>query len=92
MARTKRKALGSAQCGPIYIVDFTDGVTRQRCKNIERVIGKEYVNFSAIAREEDDNGTAKWMWVFVFPHYGDALYQHSPLVVRTITVKPYKMS
>jgi hypothetical protein len=40
MARTKRKALGSAN-GPIYIVDFTDGVTRQRCKNIERVIGKD---------------------------------------------------
>jgi hypothetical protein len=41
---------------PIYIVDFTDGVTRQRCKNIERVIGKERAITLSDRSREDDNG------------------------------------
>ena len=46
MARTKRKAPALPLSWPIYIVDFTDSVKRQRCKNVERVMGKEYVNYS----------------------------------------------
>lgn len=91
MARTKRKALGLPLQWPIYIVDFTDGVTRQRCKNIERVIGKEYVHYSqrSLARRRHWDFDKKWVDVgFRIPMlHEDALYQHAPLVVRTDTIE-----
>jgi hypothetical protein len=91
MARTKRKELGLPLSWPIYIVDFTDGVTRQRCKNIERVIGKEYVNYSqrSLARKRHWDFDKKWVDVgFRIPlEHENALYQHSPLVVRTDTIE-----
>jgi hypothetical protein len=91
MARTKRKALGLPLQWPIYIVDFTDGVTRQRCKNIEQVIGKEYVNYSqrSLARGRHWDFDKKWVDVgFRVPLlHENALYQHSPLVLRTDTIE-----
>jgi hypothetical protein len=91
MARTKRKELGLPLSWPIYIVDFTDGVTRQRCKNIERVMGKEYVNYSqrSLARKRHWDFAKKWVDVgFRIPlDHEDATYQHSPLVVRTDTIE-----
>jgi hypothetical protein len=94
MARTKRKALGLPLSWPIYIVDFTDGVTRQRCKAIERLLGKEYVRYSqrSLARKRHWDFDKKWVDVgFHIPmdHEGTT-YRHSPLIVRTDTIEALK--
>jgi glycosyltransferase involved in cell wall biosynthesis len=90
-AKKQRKALGLPLSWPIYIVDFTDGVTRQRCKNIERDIGKEYVLYSqrSVARKRHWDFKKNWIDVgFKIPMaHEDTTYRHSPLVVRTDTIE-----
>lgn len=83
---------------PIFIVDFTDHATLQRCKDIEALMGRDYVQYSTRSIGKG----RKWHdapvnWV----SFGELLntttedglqYRHTPLVVRTDTIESLQRS
>jgi SAM-dependent methyltransferase len=76
---------------PIYIVDFTDQASLQRCKNIERFMGREYVSYATRSMGKDRRWDAKRNWVKMGHLLETKLqdgtfYGHIPLIVRTDTI------
>jgi SAM-dependent methyltransferase len=76
---------------PIYIVDFTDQASLQRCKNVERFMGREYVYYATRSMGKDRRWDSKRNWVRMGHLLETKLrdgtsYRHIPLVVRTDTI------
>lgn len=82
---------------PIFIVDFTDYANLQRCKNVEDLMGKEYVKYTtrSVGKSRSWLSTKEWV------NFGSRLnlsradgltYQHTPLVVRTDTIESLRQS
>lgn len=77
---------------PIFIVDFTDQANLQRCRNIENLMGIEYISYSTRSVGRGRSWDALSKWVRMGYRYNtktaDGIeYQHTPLMVRTDTVK-----
>ena len=90
-AKRKRAKLGLPQQWPIYIVDFTDGWSRQRCHNVEAEVGTDFVQYSKRSLVIDRWFVEKEKWVKsgeIIPlEYDGKYYRHTPLIVRTDTIE-----
>lgn len=90
-ARARREKLGLPLRWPIYIVDFTDGVTKQRCKDIEKDMGTDYVKYFQRSVATRRHWDFDQNWIDVGKHIpltaGGVTYRHTPLVVRTDTIE-----
>lgn len=93
-AKQKRANLDLPLSWPIFIIDFTDGQTHQRCKEIETEVGKDFIKYTkrSIVQgrgwEFNDNKTKVG---FNFGHRAEQTengihYQHTPLNIRTDTI------
>ena len=76
---------------PIFIIDFTDGPTPQRCKKIEEEIGEEFVFYStrSIVRERMFSNETNWVEsgrLMTLQLKGGRSYLHTPIFARTDTV------
>ena len=93
-AQKKRIAQGLPRSWPIYVLDFTDGWSRQRCTNIEEAVGSEFVHYSKRSRVNGRWWHSGKNWVTEghvrsIEEKGKT-YKHSPLVVRTDTIESLK--
>lgn len=90
-AKKERQSRGLPLSWPIFIVDFTDGPKPQRCKNIEREIGPEFVFYStrSIAVEREFSNETNWVNVgrlMTLRIVSGRSYLQTPLIARTDTV------
>jgi hypothetical protein len=80
---------------PIVIADFTDGAALQRCRDIEKEVGKDFVWYtvrSIVTQRHFDNST---QWVNTgrmmnLKENDGTVHKHAPLIVRTDTVQTVK--
>lgn len=83
---------------PIYIVDWSDGNVRARCKNVEQAVGREFVfyNKRSLVASRSWNNATDWVSVghvmnMTDPRFGGATYRHIPLTVRTDIVETMEL-
>lgn len=102
-AQTKRRELGLPTSWPIYVVDWTDYPSQQRCRQIEAAVGPDFVKYSqrSITSGRFWNPRKNWVDEGTVINMGQAEvdptkrrrrsatppYKHTPLVVRTDTVE-----
>jgi len=76
---------------PIYIVDWTDGPTPQKCPEIEQEVGPEFVKYTHRSIVTGRRFSEIDDWVHfgrIIPAIvGNRTYRHTPLIVRTDTVE-----
>jgi Glycosyl transferases group 1 len=91
-AQERRRQLNLATSWPIYIVDFTDYATRQRCRSIEQAVGPEFVTYAKRSMAKHRRWNPDKGWVDEGIRLPDEtrgtgiVYRHAPLAVRTDTV------
>ena len=91
-AHTRRAQLGLPTSWPIYIVDWTDYDNQQRCTDIERLIGSEFVFYTqrSIVSGRSWNATKGWVDLgrpINLNVPGRPMYRHTPFIVRTDIVQ-----
>jgi hypothetical protein len=95
-AQHRRAQLGLPTSWPIYIVDFGDYPNRQRCRNVEKTVGRDFVYYSKRSNVRDRKWDDAKQWVDVgirrpelenTTEGGGFRYPFTPLIVRTDTVK-----
>jgi Glycosyl transferases group 1 len=97
-ATMRRKELGLNTSWPIYIIDYTDYTTRQRCHNVEQLVGHEFVSYSKRSVVLGRRWKYKSSWVEVGrvanlrDDDGNVTYRHTPFIVRTDTVKSLQVT
>lgn len=90
-AKKERVKRGMPLSWPIFVVDFTDGPTTQRCRDIEEEIGSEFVFYStrSIVRERIFSNATNWVdsgHLMALQMQDGRSYLHTPLIARTDTV------
>lgn len=80
---------------PIVIVDFTDQANMQRCRNIERLMGLDYLRYTKRSMGKGRMWLVTKKWVTFGYHLNQTTdagytYKHTPLVVRTDTIESLK--
>jgi Glycosyl transferases group 1 len=92
-ATMRRKELGLNTSWPIYIIDYTDYSSRQRCHNVEQLVGPEFVSYSKRSVVRGRRWKNKSSWVEVgrianlWDDNGNVTYRHTPFIVRTDTIE-----
>lgn len=90
-AQKLRRARGLPTSWPVFIVDWTDYAAKQKCPQIERALGKEWVRYSkrSITRFRKFNTTGGWVHEGRPANLNPAgrAYLPTPLIVRTDTVQ-----
>jgi SAM-dependent methyltransferase len=86
-AKARRIELGLPTSWPIFIVDWTDHPSKQRCWNVEQVVGEGYVFYSQRSIVKGRSWVSGKRWVrpgrITDPLENGKMYKHTPLIVRT---------
>jgi Glycosyl transferases group 1 len=97
-ATMRRIELGLNTSWPIYIIDYTDYSSRQRCHNVEQLVGPEFVSYSkrSVVRGRRWKYKSSWVEVGRIAHLrdddGNVTYRHTPFIVRTDTVESLQVA
>jgi Glycosyl transferases group 1 len=92
-AQERRRQLNLSTSWPIYVVDFTDYATRQRCQTIEQAVGPEFVTYAKRSMAKHRQWNSEKGWVDEGIRLPDKtkgtgiVYHHAPLAVRTDMVR-----
>lgn len=92
LAQDERRSRNLSTQWPVFIVDFTDGATFQRCPQIETWMGKEFVFYSTRSIVQGRSYVNSTGWVrtgslMSLTMKDGLVYKHTPLVVRTDTIR-----
>jgi Glycosyl transferases group 1 len=97
-ATLRRKELGLSASWPIHIIDYTDYASRQRCRDVEQLVGPEFVSYSkrSVVRGRRWKTSSSWVEVGRIANLrddnGNVTYRHTPFIVRTDTVESLQVA